>query len=56
MQRPITLVALKLRFGVVREEQYRQLASDVDPQLRIRFLVEAVREKLNRQLASDVDP
>ena len=56
MQRPITLVALKLRFGAVREEQYRQLASDVDPQLRIRFLAEAVREKQYRQLASDVDP
>ena len=56
MQRPITLVALKLRFGAVREKQYRQLASDVDPQLRIRFLAEAVREKQYRQLASDVDP
>jgi hypothetical protein len=50
------MVALKLRFGAVREEQYRQLASDVDPQLRIGFLAEAVRKKLNRQLASDVDP
>ena len=56
MQRPITLVALKLHFGAVREEQYRQLASDVDPQLRIGFLAEAVREKQYRQLASDVDP
>ena len=50
------MVALKLRFGAVRKEQYRQLVNDVDPQLRIGFLAEAVREKQYRQLASDVDP
>jgi hypothetical protein len=50
------MVDLKLCFGAVREEQCRQLACDVDPWLRIRFLAEAVREKQYRQLASDVDP
>jgi hypothetical protein len=38
------------------ENENGQVASDVDPQLRIRFVAGAVCAKQYRQVANDVDP